>query len=127
MLGQPVRDIQENNNETLFYNSTSKTRSDQIIIEGGVVVMIKKMISYGDPEKISDINNVYGLSKYSLYGPDSEGGNKLYVYPDNGIAYIGKPQFDTLEEIWHFVPMSIKDFREKWAPNYSDTPILNLY
>ncbi len=127
MLGQPLKDTLEGTSETLFYSGTSKTLSHQIIIEGGIVVMVKEMILYGDPEKVSDITKVYGLSTYSLYSAGSEGGSKLYIYPDKGIAYIGMPQFDTLEEIWHFIPMSIEDFRKKWASNYFDKPVLNLY
>jgi hypothetical protein len=127
LLGQPRQDIQGTSNETLVYGATSKTLSHQIIIEGGIVTMVKEMISYGDTEKVSDITKVYGLSTFSLYGQGSEGGSKLYVYPDKGIAYIGMPQFDTLEEIWHFVPTTVEDFKAKWAAGYSDTPVLNLY
>jgi hypothetical protein len=127
VLGQPKQDIQGTTNETLIYGATSKTLSHQIIIEGGVVTMVKEMISYGDTEKVSDITKVYGLSTFSLYGQGSEGGSKLYVYPDKGIAYIGMPQFDTLEEIWHFEPTTVENFKAKWAAGYSDTPVLNLY
>lgn len=126
-LGEPVKSTGGTNLETLLYNSTSKTRDDNIVVENGIVVLIKEVVSYKDPKRVSDITNLYGLSTYSFFGPDSAGGNKLYVYPDKGIAYIGKPKLDALEEIWYFAPTSIENFKQKWAPNYSETQIPNPY
>jgi len=126
-LGTPIKDDLTTNNETLYYNSTSKTRNNQIILEDESVVLVKEMISYLDSKKVSSITTSYGISTDSLFGPDSAGGNKLYIYPDKGIAYIGDPKFDTLEEIWYFVPTSIEKFKETWALGYSETQKLNLY
>lgn len=126
-FGAPIKIDLTQNDETLYYNSTSKTRNNQIKVEAGIVTFVKEMVSYLDSKKVSDINTSYGISTYSLFGPDSAGGNKLYVYPDKGIAYLGDPKFDTLEEIWYFVPTSLENFKEKWAPSYSEKQKLNLY
>jgi hypothetical protein len=126
-LGEPNKTTKTANSETLYYNSTGKTRDSQITIENGIVVLVKEMVSYLDPKKASDVSKPYGVAIYSLFGPDSAGGNKLYVYPDKGVAYLGDPKFDTLEEIWYFTPTSIENFMQKWASNYSETEILNLY
>ena len=126
-LGMPIKNIQTAGDETLSYNSTNKNLDSQIIIEKGVVVLVKEMVSYSDTKKVSGISKKYGVAIYSLFGPNSAGGSKLYIYPDKGIAYIGNPEFDALEEIWYFVPTSINDFKKKWAANYSEKEILNLY
>lgn len=126
-FGEPNKSVTTATNETLFYNSKISTRNNQIIIEGGIVILVKEMFSYTDEKKISNFSEVYGLPNYSLFGPDSAGGNKLYVYPDKGIAYIGQPKFDALEEVWYFSPTTIDDFKKRLAPNYSEKEILNLY
>lgn len=126
-LGQPNKVTQTTNSETLFYNSTSRTRDSQITISQDVVVLIKEMLTYSDQKKASDIEKVYGLSTYSLFGPDYAGGNKLYIYPSKGIAYLGDPKFDTIDEIWYFEPTTIDIFKQKFAPNYTEQKVLNLY
>lgn len=126
-LGQPNKEVKSSTNEILFYNSTSKTRDSQITISQDVVIIVKEMLTYSDPKKTSDIEKAYGLSNYSLFGPDYAGGNKLYIYPAIGIAYLGDPKFDTIDEIWYFEPTSIEIFKQKFASNYTQEKVLNLY
>lgn len=126
-LGQPNKESKSATGDVLFYNSTSKTRDSQITISQDIVILIKEMLTYSDPKKASDIEKAYGLSNYSLFGPDYAGGNKLYIYPAKGIAYLGDPKFDTIDEIWYFEPTSIEIFKQKFAPNYTQEKVLNLY
>jgi len=126
-LGQPNKESGGANGEVLFYNSTSNTRDSQITISKDIVVLIKEMHTYSDPKKVSDIEKAYGLSNYSLFGPDYAGGNKLYIYPAKGLAYLGDPKFDTIDEIWYFEPTTIEIFKQKFASNYTKEKVLNLY
>lgn len=120
-MGEPLKDLTATDSGTLYYKSSVTTLNNHIIIRDGTVALIKEIVSFKDTKKVSDIVKIYGLSQYSLFGADSVGGSKLYIYPDKGIAYIGKPKFDTLSEIWYFSPTTIEDFRARWAQNYSET------
>jgi outer membrane protein assembly factor BamE (lipoprotein component of BamABCDE complex) len=126
-LGKPNKESENEDVTILYYNSTSKTRDSQITISQDIVVLIKEMLTYSDPKKVSDIEKTYGLSNYSLFGPDYAGGNKLYIYPAKGIAYLGDPKFDTIDEIWYFESTSIEIFKQKFASNYTQEKVLNLY
>jgi hypothetical protein len=127
VLGKPLKSSVDGTTETLNYSSTNKNLDSQIITDSGVVVFIKEFVSVNNKTKVSEITNNYGLSNYSFFGPDYAGGNKLYVYPSKGIAYIGDPKFDYIEQLWRFIPTTIEDFRGKWAANYTEKKVLNLY
>lgn len=127
LFGRPLKKIKTSDTETLFYNSVTKTRNNQIIVTEDTVVLTKEMVLPGGIKKISDFTKLYGIAIYSFFGPDSAGGNKLYVYPDKGIAYLGNAKFDSMEEIWYFSPTTMGDFKTKWAQDYTEKQVLNLY
>lgn len=120
-LGTALK-IQKSGIATIFdYNSNNKYRNTQIQSENGGVVFIKEIIAFGDNRSSSEIVNVYGQAKNILYGSSLNSVFNLYVYPQNGIAYIGSAD-GTMTEIWYFQPTTIEDFISRWAPNYSLKP-----
>lgn len=117
LLGNPVKS-EENLSE---YTSQSPNRNNKISFENNTVSIVKEIITYKDNKRTTDVIEIYGVAEKILYGPDAEAGFFLFVYPSNGLAYIGNPMGKTLLEIWYFPPMDINDFKTKYASEYSDS------
>lgn len=122
-LGEPVSE----SDNTLKYKSSAKVKTNDVVLEGDTVKLIKEVVTLDDNKNISDLKSQYGEPEYMLYGPRQEAGFYLYAYPDKGIAYIGSQDQTTLLEIWYFAPTTIDDFKKNIAPNYSDTPSSGYY
>jgi len=118
-LGTPL--IEEGN--TIEYKSSSPNFNHQIIFDQEKVSFVKEIVTLKekDTKKTQDIIKVYGEPKKMLYGPDAEAGFYLFVYPENGIAYIGHPESGMLLEIWHFPSTDTENFISKYAQGYSET------
>lgn len=115
-LGQP----KNKDGNILNYGSKSETRDNKITIVNGTAVLIKEMIAFSENRSVEEITVKHGDAKNVLYGKESVNGNYLFVYPDQGIAYIGNPTTKTLVEIWYFEPVSnIIEFAKLWGEGYS--------
>ena len=122
VLGTPKKEGATDNNRVLLeYDSDSSVYNNQITLDGGVVDNILEIVTLKNPKYAKEIINVYGEPKYVLYGSDSYAGFNLYVYPEEGIAYLGSSHNGLLLEIWYFPPTNIDVFKEKYATEYSDT------
>lgn len=123
-LGNPIKQSQTDDNLlTLDYASNSPNRNEKFILEDSKVALIKEIVTLKDIKTKQDITRVYGAADYILYGPDVAAGFYLYVYPDKGIAFIGKKESDLILEVWYFVPTSLSQFQSKLAKNYTFSPI----
>lgn len=120
-LGEPLATSSLGSFEVLDYQSSNPNFNREITIENDKVVFIKDIVTEKDNLKIADIENKFGKYKNSLFGPSSVNGFHLYIYPANGIAYIGHQVSGILLEVWYFEPTSLSVFKEKWASGYTDT------
>lgn len=121
ILGSPLRTTVSNNQKTDEYKSTSELRHHSAVIEGGKVLFIDEIVSAQDTAKASSITDVYGQSPDILYSKFPNATFNLYVYPSNGIAYLGADD-GTLLEVWYFEPTTIESFQSTWGKDYSITP-----
>lgn len=121
VLGTPTKTIINGDQKTDEYKSSSQFRNHTAIIQNGTVVLIKEIISATDTTKASDITDGYGQAPDVLYENSANSTFHLYVYPGNGIAYLGHSD-GTLQEIWYFSPTTIDEFRSLWAPHYLTSP-----
>lgn len=119
-MGKPLEDI-TGNSGTLKYSSLSPNRQNLVEIDNGKASFIKEIITLKDTKKTKEIVGQYGDAKKILYGPDAEAGFYLFVYPENGIAYIGHPESGLLLEVWYFPPTDLKNFISKYGQGYSET------
>ena len=110
------------NGTTQSYNSANSTRDNQVVYRNGIVDFSKETISYTEGKTTDEITAKYGVAQNMLYGQDSVNGFYLFVYPSDGIAYLGNPVTKSLLEIWHFTPTDIDTFITKWGEGYSKTP-----
>jgi hypothetical protein len=120
-LGAPLKTTISGNIKTDEYKSTSELRHHIAIIQGEKVSFIKEIVSAHDTTTATSITNIYGKAPKILYGKSSNSTFNLYIYPSNGIAYLGHAD-GTLLEIWYFQPTSFEDFVSKWGQDYSTTP-----
>lgn len=122
VLGTPVKTTINGSQKIDEYKSTSELRLHGAIIENGKVVFIKEIVSAHDTLTTKNITDVYGNAANVLYNSKFPNASfNLYVYPPNGIAYLGHVD-GTLLEIWYFAPTTIGDFTSRWAQDYSPTP-----
>lgn len=119
LLGKPL--IEEGN--TIEYKSSSPNFNHQVIFDQEKVSFVKEIVTLKekDTKKAQNIIKVYGEPKKMFFGPDAEAGFYLFVYPENGVAYIGHPESGMLLEIWHFPPTDMESFVNKYAQGYSET------
>ena len=119
-LGDPLKD---NQNDTQFeFESSSTERPHKVTLEENVVKLIKETVTLNDKKGIPDIQNEFGETTHILYGDRSSAGFHLFVYPENGIAYIGQTQSGLLLEVWYFPPTTFEEFKSNYAPGYTLTP-----
>jgi hypothetical protein len=114
-LGKP----KSTNGRTLSFGSQNPNIDNQVFIENGVASFFKEIVSPTEKITSDKITSEYGTAQNVLYGPDSASGFYLFVYPANGVAYLGNPNTKDVIEIWYFKPTTIDDFINKRASGYS--------
>lgn len=117
-LGTPKGKVGDVSN----YPSRNLAIDSQIYYQKEVVGLIKETVGYSEKRNIDEISSKYGVAPNMLYGPDAVNGYFLFVYPTNGIAYLGNPNTKSLLEVWYFQPTTIDDFLNKWGSGYSLKP-----
>jgi hypothetical protein len=121
-LGKPIETkVLKDNLTSSKYSSSSVNRFHQIVFADGKIQIIKEVITLNDNLTSEYITKDYGDAPYILYIKNSDNPFRLYVYPQNGISYLGHPD-GTLLEIWYFQPTTIDAFIKNWGENYSKTP-----
>lgn len=121
MLGIPVSSTLSGEVKINNYPSSNEYRTNDVEFINGEVDFIKEVVNLDDNRTAEDIRKIYGVTEYVLYENVSDSYFNLYVYPKNGIAYLGHND-GTILEIWYFKPTDINTFKSKWASNYSDKP-----
>ncbi|QQG41900.1 MAG: hypothetical protein HYV90_01145 [Candidatus Woesebacteria bacterium] len=120
ILGTPLKTTINGTEKTDEYKATTGLRRHIAIIQRGKVVFIKEVVTTKDTSKASDIIAVYGTAPNILYSKYPNATFDLYVYPANGIAYLGHKDGGLLE-IWYFQPTTLDDFSSTWGKDYSQT------
>jgi len=117
LLGFPLKEQYINEKKVAEYSSTNEFRNHVVTIENGKVVLIKEIVNTNDNKNSSTIIDSYGTAPYMFYDQRPSATFNLYVYPTNGIAYLGHED-GTLLEIWYFEPTTIDNFINKWGEGY---------
>ena len=120
-LGDPLKTTQKEDIEVLEYKGTNSNWNGEVYIKNQQVDLIKQIASVKDQINVKDITTSYGEPKNILYGPYTDIGFFLYVYPENGSAYLGNKEKGVILEVWYFSPTTIDDFRKKYAQEYSES------
>jgi outer membrane protein assembly factor BamE (lipoprotein component of BamABCDE complex) len=119
-LGKPVN-TKTTDGQTVFdYKSTSQNRFHQVTFTNGVATLIKEVVTSTDNIKSDFVTNNYGVAPYMFYNNNANNAFNLYIYPSNGIAYLGHTD-GTILEIWYFQPTTIDDFTKNWGTGFSKT------
>lgn len=118
LLGFPINTNIVDGKNLQDYRTSNEFRNHQVITENSLVKLIKEAVNIEDAKSAETIRNTYGIAPYILYEKKPSSVFDLYVYPENGIAYIGHED-GTILEIWYFEPTTIDDFISKWANDYS--------
>lgn len=117
LLGYPVKVDQTDSVKIAEYKSTNPYRNHIVEFENKQISLIKEVVNKEDNKNADSIKSKYGLAPYILYNQYPTSTFNLYVYPKNGIAYLGHED-GTLLEIWYFKPIEIDEFINKWGKGY---------
>jgi outer membrane protein assembly factor BamE (lipoprotein component of BamABCDE complex) len=121
-LGNPITTEQKEEQEISEYKSSSEVNKHRVIYKDGKAIFINETVTIEDKKNFQPIIDEFGPAPHILYkGSMAVAGFGLYVYPENGIAYIGNPAGDgVILEIWYFEPTTINEFKSTWATGYSE-------
>lgn len=122
VLGRPIDTKNENGQTISEYKSTNQYRFNQVTFTNGTATLIKEIVNSNDNKNVSSITSIYGTAQNILYEKLPSSVFNLYVYPQNGIAYLGAVD-GTLKEIWYFQPTTIDNFITDWGQDFSKTPV----
>lgn len=118
--GQPSKQNSWQNLNVSFYPSTD-IWDDQIFTDQTELVqLVILQVSQNPTETKTKYQQFYGQSNLTLYGPLSPD-NNLYAYPEQGFAYVGKPNDQQLFQLWYFPPISKAEFINSIAQKLSYT------
>lgn len=120
-LGTPLKTTTSELGIIDEYKSTSELRHHIATIKNEKVVFFKEIVSAKDETTSTNVTNIYGVAPNILYSKSPNSTFNLYVYPSNGIAYLGHSD-GTLLEIWYFEPTTIDNFINLWGKDYLTSP-----
>lgn len=119
-FGKPLTTKQVGEVKKFEYKGTNVNWNNEIVVKTEKVVFIKKIISQIDRITTKTVEAEFGETKTVLYGPYTEVGFLLYVYPTKGFAYLGNKEGNTILELWYFDPtLTIDELIDLYAPEYS--------
>lgn len=121
ILGTPLKTTISGSVKTDEYTANNTLRHHIAIVQGQKVTFIKEIVSSSDTITTKDLISIYGVAPNILYSKLPNSTFNLYVYPANGIAYLGHKD-GTLLEIWYFVPTSMNNFIDLWGQDYQTSP-----
>ncbi len=123
-LGNPIDEKTFGQNQMTSFKSDSPNRNNIIVFDKNDTAQVsKEIVTSKDIRTPKSITSKYGNPPETLYGPESQNGINLYVYPKEGIAMLANLESNVLFEIWHFEPIPVENFIQKWAPEYSKKPL----
>jgi hypothetical protein len=120
--GRPISTNEEGSQKISEYKSSNQYRFNQATFTNGTATLIKEIVNSNDNKDVGSITSVYGVAQNVLYEKLPSSVFNLYVYPQNGIAYLGAKD-GTLKEIWYFQPTTIESFMTDWGQNFSKTKV----
>lgn len=106
-VGQPEKTSEVNGEVVLEYPSSSEFWKNEVVVSGETVRFIKRPILPTDDRSLKNNLSQFQETPTKLFGPDSEAGFFLFVFPTNGIAFLADPNKDVVYEIWHFQPQAL--------------------
>lgn len=120
LLGKPLNSTISGELNVSSYKSTNQYRNHKVYSKEGLAELVVEEVINGSKTS-NDIRKIYGIAPEMLYEKTLTSVFNLYVYPSNGIAYLGHEDGGILE-IWYFVPTTIEDFITRWGSDYSKEP-----
>lgn len=101
----PTSAVSENSTTNKVPQGTSRIAVEQRLINNYIT-------AYGPPE--------YNFTGTRTYGTDA----LVYVYLKRGLAFIADPKTTRVYEQWQFQPMSLNEFKQKYAGEILDFKIV---
>lgn len=122
-LGPATATTQNGTVTTYSYPSTNQYWKNEVDVASGRVVFVRERIFPPTNTSLKSLTAQLKESPVKLFGPDHASGTYLFVYPQEGIAYLANSFQDTVYQVWRFSTTSIDGFLSlPQASGYSTAP-----
>ena len=130
-LGQPLKTTEQETNKVLNYKSKNPNIDNQVFVDNNEnkVVLIKEAIASNEERNAKEVIDKFGVSSNIFFESGdfySAPSYYFYVYPSEGIAYIGHVTTGDLLEVWYFKPTTLEEFKNIWIPGFQQADPKNL-
>lgn len=127
-LGQPIKTEIENNQKVFYYHSHLENWPIKVYVsqKDQKVTLIKEF--FPQNKSYQDFLAKLGPPEKELFGPFSQIGFSVFVFPKKGIALVANTQENLVFEIWYFSPTTIENFVKKYEKDLNESPLkINIF
>jgi len=120
IFGQPLSSTNSGELTNFFFDSKIKLSPNIIITQDSKISFVREEITTSPPPKLLDQQkSALQKNPVILYGPESQSGINLYLFPDRGLGLLASEADGSTFAIYYFKPTSTDSFIYQYAPNYS--------
>jgi hypothetical protein len=112
LLGQPVATDQEGAGEWLLYSAPISGQNNVILVENDRVTHISLVFAEERIPRLSGIQGTLGQPAHTTYSTYMRG-SRTYIYPQQGLVFIGDPLMDVIFIQECFAPQSLAEFMQR--------------
>ncbi len=121
LIGKEIESTRSGELTMNTYKSGNIYRPNQIFFKNDISeLIIEEITDKSVTTKV--LGEKYGFPTNILYEKLEHSTFNLFVYLDEGIAYLGHENGGLVLEIWYFKPTDIKNLIKKYAQNYQENP-----
>ncbi len=95
---------------TYTFPSANQYWKNEVDVENNTVSFIRERIFAPSDVSYKSLAATLKESPIKLYGPDSQSGTYLFLYPQEGVAYLTNSFQNTVYQVWRFSPTAVDGF-----------------
>lgn len=93
-----------------YYPSDNQYWKNEVTVANSVVSFVALRIFPPADRSLKKLTETITEKPAQLYGPDTESGFYLFVYPETGVAFLANSSKDVVYQIWRFPPTTLEGF-----------------
>lgn len=114
ILGQATRTDLNGTDEFLLYPTSNPMMFNTVVLQGGKVVFIEVVLEEDQGLVLSEVLDDLGEPEGTTYSNFIQG-SLTYLFPLQGLAFVGLPGLDHVYLKQCFAPLPLEDFMASWG------------
>lgn len=128
ILGVPNKTEQTEGGALFYYDSPIINYDNRLLVNNGEVKLIKEQLDVSKPLlKIHDFLPNPSSEPTQKYSATYGDAIAVYLYPQDGMAFVAHTFDQSVYEIWRFEPTSIIEILNTWGSNLIDEEDLHIH